>query len=279
MSTKVMVNGLPGNMAKEVITSALNRGLEVVPYSLTGAGVDIKSVEVQGVEVELVTPDVRDEKIKAIKEQYAPFVSIDYTHPTAVNANGEFYVANELPFVMGTTGGDRAKLDSDVRTAELYAVIAPNMAKQIVALQAMLEWGQENFPTVYNGYSLSVVESHQKTKADTSGTAKAIVDTLNGMGIPPIEHSDIEKVRVEDEMMSRMDVPEEYLSGHAFHTYRLTSDDGTVAFEYRHNVCGRSIYAEGTIDASIFLADEIASPKTDKKLFTMIDVLQQGAMN
>jgi hypothetical protein len=27
----------------------------------------------------------------------------------------------------------------------------------------------------------------------------------------------------------------------------------SVSFEFQHNVCGRSIYAEGTIDAAIFL--------------------------
>lgn len=38
----------------------------------------------------------------------------------------------------GTTGGDREKLFADVRAGGGYAVIAPNMAKQIVALQVRL---------------------------------------------------------------------------------------------------------------------------------------------
>lgn len=36
-----------------------------------------------------------------------------------------------------------------------------------------------------------------------------------------------------------MRVPEEHLLGHAYHTYRLTSPDGSVGFEFQHNVCGR----------------------------------------
>lgn len=32
---------------------------------------------------------------------------------------------------------------------------------------------------------------------------------------------------------------------------------GRVSFEFQHNVCGRSIYAEGTIDAIIFLAKKV----------------------
>lgn len=32
---------------------------------------------------------------------------------------------------------------------------------------------------------------------------------------------------------------------------------GRVSFEFQHNVCGRSIYAEGTIDAVLFLAKKV----------------------
>lgn len=34
-------------------------------------------------------------------------VVVDYTQPTAVNRNAEFYAKHGLDFVMGTTGGDR----------------------------------------------------------------------------------------------------------------------------------------------------------------------------
>lgn len=41
----------------------------------------------------------------------------------------------------------------------------------------------ENFPGVFSGYDLQVVESHQRNKADTSGTAKAVVQSFNAMGL------------------------------------------------------------------------------------------------
>lgn len=31
----------------------------------------------------------------------------------------------------------------------------------------------------------------------------------------------------------------------------------SVVFEFQHNVCGRSIYAEGTVDATLFLAKKV----------------------
>ena len=44
--------------------------------------------------------------------------------------NVEFYANNGVPFVVGTTGGDREKLLRDAQAAGSYAVIAPQMGKQ-----------------------------------------------------------------------------------------------------------------------------------------------------
>jgi 4-hydroxy-tetrahydrodipicolinate reductase len=45
-----------------------------------------------------------------------------------------------------------------------------------------------------------------------------------------------------------------------------------VHFEFRHNVCGREIYAEGTADAVEFLAKKIKTGKAG--FYDMIDVLK-----
>ena len=117
-------------------------------------------------------------------------IAVDYTHPTAVNPNAKLYARHKLDFVMvsvcvknmsctcrlcsvqltdpvraphtcihspqGTTGGDREKLMADVKAGGIYAVIAPNMAKQIVALQAGLEQMAETYPGAFDGYTLKV---------------------------------------------------------------------------------------------------------------------------
>lgn len=45
--------------------------------------------------------------------------------------NVEFYAHNGIPFVVGTTGGDRDKLLQDAQATGSYAVIAPQMGKQV----------------------------------------------------------------------------------------------------------------------------------------------------
>ena len=41
---------------------------------------------------------------------------VDYTLPSACNENAAFYCSNRLPFVMGTTGGDRDAMAAEVST-------------------------------------------------------------------------------------------------------------------------------------------------------------------
>jgi 4-hydroxy-tetrahydrodipicolinate reductase len=275
MAILVMVNGIPGNMGCLVAETCVARGLELVPFSLTGEMIVENEAEVAGRKITLLKPSNREFFIGDILKKYPDFICIDYTHPMAVNDNAVFYVNHKIPFVMGTTGGDREALTRLVAETSHPSVIAPNMAKQIVVFQTMIEYLAAEFPTAFNGYKLTVVESHQKTKADTSGTARAVVRSFEKMGFD-FDESRIEKVRDEKSQVERMHVPEAYLGGHAFHTYALDSADGTVHFEFQHNVCGRSVYAEGTVDAVNFLAEQIA--KGNGKPFNMMDVLRSGKM-
>jgi 4-hydroxy-tetrahydrodipicolinate reductase len=178
---------------------------------------------------------------------------------------------------MGTTGGDRDLLMKDMEEASASAVIAPNMGKQIVAMQAALEDLATKYPAAFGGYTLHTRESHQKTKADTSGTAKAVVDSLKVLsGNDGYTYDDIEMIRDDDESKD-FGVKEEFMNGHAFHTYTLTSPDESVEFQLKHNVSGRTVYAEGTADAIKFLAKKMKEG-LGGKVYSMINVLEEGAM-
>lgn len=302
-------------MGHSTAEAVIRSGCTLVPFSFTGQSeaVAVGNVGVCGIPVELVPAAERQAAAAELKAAYPGLVVVDYTLPAAVNDNARFYCDNGLPFVMGTTGGDREALLRDVAASGCYAVIAPNMGKQIVAFQTMMETMAAQFPGCFAGYSLAVVESHQRTKVDTSGTAKAVVASFQKMGLDfdevrkrvdrasercnfggscpklgvrshiltpvpvPAPQSQIEKVRRPQEQIERMGVPEAAVPGHAFHTYTLTSPDGSVTLEFKHNVCGRDVYAEGTVDAALFLAQQVAAG-AEKRLYSMIDVLSAGAM-
>jgi 4-hydroxy-tetrahydrodipicolinate reductase len=289
---KIMVNGMPGPMATAAAEACLRKGLQLAPFAMTGPGLEKMTISV----LDLVTNRHQDVRLipsddgAEIQAQLAGLraamgdnnnkellLAIDYTHPSAVNANAQFYVDHQIPFVMGTTGGDRAALLAVTKSH--YCVIAPNMGKQIVAMQAALQKLAEDFPGAFAGYQLKVVESHQVTKADTSGTAKAVIDSICTLTADTeYTYGDIEMIRNEHDALD-FGVPSDALKGHAFHTYTLTSPDKSVQFQLQHNVAGRTVYAEGTADAAKFLATTIRQQGPDAaRVYTMIDVLRAGAL-
>lgn len=282
-----MVNGMPGPMAVAAAEACLRKGLDLAPIGMTGPEVEPYTIQVNDA-VTGRTSDVRlipvcdeeevDASVEATKEACGTnnLLTIDFTHPSAVNNNAIFYAKHDIPFVMGTTGGDREKLLHDMESAKHFCVIAPNMGKQIVAMQAALEDLANKYPSAFAGYKLQVTESHQKTKADTSGTAKAVISSLKQLSDDDFTDDDIVMLR-DDESSLAFGVPPDAINGHAFHTYTLTSPDGSVQFELKHNVAGRTVYAEGTADAVAFLARKIRTEK-EPKVFTMINVLEEGAL-
>ncbi len=270
---KVMVNGLPGNVSQVVAAQILmDERFELIPYSLTGPEIQEPEYSLEAITMRLIQPDARTSQIEEVVKSHRGFLSVDYTHPSAVNSNAEFYCGCGLPFVMGTTGGDRKKLEETVGSSSIAAVVAPNMAKQIVGFQAMIEYAAGTFPGLFQGYSLEIRESHQKGKADTSGTAKAMVGYFNKLGLS-FSEDQILKIRDPEIQKTQWGIPEQHLTGHGWHTYSLVSEDQTVRFEFTHNVNGRMVYTLGTLDALIFLSAKVEMG-VKGKMFTMIDVLK-----
>ncbi|KAK6940073.1 Dihydrodipicolinate reductase, C-terminal, partial [Dillenia turbinata] len=272
----IMVNGCTGKMGRAVVNAAVSAGLDLVPVSFSCSEEAGQTVSINGKDIQLHGPFERENVLASVFEQYPNMIVVDYTVPDAVNDNAELYCKVGVPFVMGTTGGDRVRLYKTVDDSKVYAVISPQMGKQVVAFLAAMEIMAEQFPGAFAGYSLKVMESHQASKLDTSGTAKAVISCFQKLGVS-FDLDQIQQIRDPKLQIEMVGVPEEHLSGHAFHMYHLTSPDQTVSFEFQHNVCGRSIYAEGTVDATLFLAKKVQE-KAEKRIYNMIDVLQEGNM-
>jgi 4-hydroxy-tetrahydrodipicolinate reductase len=270
---KIMINGIPGKVATTIAQHFLkDNRFELIQHSLTGPEIQSSEYRLDTATIRLLTPSNREDDIVNIKKSEGFFITVDFTLPMVVNENAAFYCKHALPFVMGTTGGDRDMLEKTVQSSAICAVIAPNMAKQIVGFQAMMEFAATHYPGLFEGYHLEIKESHQQTKVDTSGTAKAMVKYFNQLGIE-FSENDITKIRDPKVQQQELGIPAQYLDGHGWHTYTLTSADGTVQFSFTHNVNGRDIYSYGTMDAVLFLAKKVSAGEKGK-VFSMIDVLK-----
>lgn len=267
MATQVLIAGLPGKMALEtarLVSEAGDFGL--LPVGLTSPGHAGESIDVGDERVNLVAFDGFD----------APegTLVVDYTTPDAALDNARRYAERGVSFVMGTTGFDDDEAAAIVRGSDASAVIAPNMATPIVLLQAAGRYLADEFPGALAGGDLSIRESHQSTKRDTSGTAKAMVGALNAMGVE-FGVEAIEKLREPRRQQAELGVPEEHLAGHAFHRYELRTAAGTVTLALEHNVLGRRVYAEGTLQALRFLRYRLAAGSRGE-VFSMEDVLRES---
>ncbi|KAJ1429539.1 hypothetical protein SESBI_08311 [Sesbania bispinosa] len=223
----VMVNACTGKMGKAVINAAEAAGLHVVPVSFGCEEESGQTFEICGKEFLVHGPSDRESVLASVLDKYPNLIVVDYTVPTAVNGNAELYSKVGVPFVMGTTGGDRDLLYKTVQDSKNYAVISPQMGKQVVAFLAAMEIMAEQFPGAFSGYSLQVLESHQASKADASGTAKAVISCFNKLGVS-FDMDEIQLVRDPQQQLEMVGVPEEHLAGHAFHMYHLTSPDQTL---------------------------------------------------
>lgn len=272
---KILISGIPGKVGVNLAGHFLADGrFTLLPVALTGPGVPEEPVNVAGAAIDIVGPERHREALANLKESEGGFIVIDYSHPSAVNANAALYCDLGINFVMGTTGGDRAELARTVESSSASAVIAPNMAKPIVGFTAMMEYMAENFPGIFSGWDLSIRESHQAGKADTSGTARAMVGYFNRMGMD-FSADRIFSERDPERQRKDWGIPEEHLKGHGWHTYDLTSPDKTVALSFTHNISGRDVYYPGTADAAIFLSRRVAEGNRGK-VYSMLDVMRQA---
>ncbi len=224
-----MVNGA-GPMAKEMSEAVIRSDdFELLPFAFTGHNTS-SDYDISGTTIHPIQPN---ERLSFLETTILPdsFISVDFTSPEAVNSNCDFYCENEMPFVMGTTGGDRGALEKRIASSKTVAVVATNMAKQIVALQSVIKKFADEYKGLWKkGESgLYIRESHQgvdvindfKGKKDTSGTAKSMVEYFNTMGIP-FDVRDIAKIRdMEDQKL--LGIPGWALKGHGWHRYKLHS--------------------------------------------------------
>lgn len=262
--TPVLVAGLPGKMATLVAEElARNEGYDLLPFAVTSKRHRTETVR------------LGDQRIKL--NDYLPFevrqrtgtVAVDYSTPQSATLNALEYTLLGLPFVMGTTGGNREELEALVRRSPVSAVIAPNMAAEVVSIQDELNELLTTSPHEFEGWRMTIIESHQATKRDVSGTAVAFRRQLEALGATMDE--DIESIR-DPETQRELGI--QNVDGHAYHWITLTSPDGGDIRQYRTSIEGRQPYVEGTLMAIDFLSQRTREGSR-REVFTMSDVIRE----
>ena len=110
-----------------------------------------------------------------LAELEAAEVMIDFTAPDAVAENVRASLERGLPCVIGTTGFDRALIDSMAREHAVPCFHAPNFALGAVLMMRFAREAATVMPRA------EIVELHNEAKKDApSGTAKATAELVGG---------------------------------------------------------------------------------------------------
>jgi len=270
--TPILIAGLPGKMASAVAVGVENsEHFSLLGTALSGSAMGRVEVPIYSdtqfrSHIVTIVPTSHHEAF--LSSVQPGTIAIDFTRGGA-NTNAEMYARAGIPFVMGTTGGDRFALVQTVRMSEISAVIAPNMAGEVVKLQQELSMLPENH---FVGHKMRIRESHQASKADVSGTAVALQRQLEALGA--VMDGEVESVR-DPEQQRRLGIPNEHLEGHAYHWISVQSPDGSVTREWRTAINGRELYVANTLEAVRFLKRKMAEGSRGE-VFSMIDVMNDS---
>jgi 4-hydroxy-tetrahydrodipicolinate reductase len=180
-----------------------------------------------------------------------PDVAIEFTEPSAAEANALACVRAQIPVVVGTTGWYE-RLDAviaEVRNAGGTMFWAPNFSIGVAVLSAAIEAATQALRGV-SGFDVHLIETHHAAKKDRpSGTAvllARIAERALGREVP------ITSIR----------------TGQVPGTHDLVIDSAFEQVRLVHEARDRRVFADGAIAAAEWLQGK-------KGIFTMNDLLKR----
>lgn len=267
----VLVIGLDGKMATEMANGiAKAPDMELMQVGLKGYRTDPFIVIIDELPIKLFSPDKKDDLLYGMGEKH-PDVAIIFSSTSAVRDNVDFCTKMRMPFVMGTTlaPGDMEYIREKISKAHINAFVATNFAKEVLDFQNMLRYTMELFPSLFEGCSIQITESHPKYKEDVSGTSQMMMTLFNRAGFK-ISADRIVKIR-NDEGYMALGIPPEFWHSHSYHEYLFTKKSG-VTFKHSHMVLGRKPYVNGALEAIQFLHKKRWASGSHGKVYTMEDL-------
>ncbi|WP_276300465.1 4-hydroxy-tetrahydrodipicolinate reductase [Halorussus lipolyticus] len=245
MTVSIAVTGATGQMGRAVLETADSRADVEVAFAVNRDATDA-SESVAGIAVEPAR------EFDALLADHRPDVLVDFTGP----ASSQNYVAVAteagVASVVGTTGfGDEG--EQALRELAQYAPVlkAANFGRGVHALVSAVESAVADLP----GYDAEVTETHHNRKRDApSGTAKTILETIEDAR----EESDPQRVHGREGEAPR---EQGEIGVHARRAGTITGEHEVLLagnheeVRLTHRAEDRGVFAEGALDAAVWLAD------------------------
>ena len=143
-----------------------------------------------------------------------------------------FCQKNKIPFIQASSG-----LNAGLPSSLSFPYIeAPNLSLPVIKLL----WLLNRHPKLFQGYSISIEESHQSSKTTVPATAQKFAELLN------VKKDIIKSIRDPHIQTKDWNIPEPFLSGHALHRITIKGQGAEISFGTK--ILGRDTYLFGVLE-------------------------------
>ncbi|MCR4924659.1 MAG: 4-hydroxy-tetrahydrodipicolinate reductase [Clostridiales bacterium] len=248
--TNILLSGCNGHMGKVITGIVAER-----ENCKICAGVDINTSSDNGYPVYSSFSEVKEK----------PDVIIDFSHPSVLDNLLDYATKNSVPTVISTTGFSKEQIDKIHKASEEVAIFFSfNMSLGINLLSQLAKTATK---ILGDNFDIEIVEMHHNQKIDApSGTALMLADAIS----EELKN----KPRYEYDRHSKRSKREKNEIGiHAVRGGTIVGEHEIIfaghdeVIKLSHSAASKEVFAVGSVNAAIFLADEKAG------LYSMSDLI------
>ncbi len=246
---KILLSGCNGAMGK-VITACVEQrdDCEIV------AGLDVNTAE-NGKYPIFGSPEDIDVKADVI---------IDFSHPSALSGVLKYALSSKTPAVISTTGLSEEQINSlQLASSQIPIFFSANMS---LGVSLVSELVKKAASVLGANFDIEIVEAHHNKKIDApSGTALMLADSVSqGLEYQPVYEYNRHAKR---ERRTKNEIGIHAIRGGTIvgeHEVIFAGNDEIITVS--HSARSKSVFATGSINAALFLAQKDAGMYSMKEL-------------
>jgi 4-hydroxy-tetrahydrodipicolinate reductase len=196
-------------------------------------------------------------------------VIIDFSRPDAISKIVSLAQSKKIPLVIATTGLEQKHHDMILELSKEVPVL--QSANMSLGINVLIELVKKAATILENGFDIEIVERHHNQKVDApSGTALMIADEINNTLGQTKEY-------VYDRQPKKEKRETKEIGIHAVRGGTIVGEHSVIfagyneVIEINHTAYSRELFANGALQAAIFLSKQKKSG-----LYSMKDLVQDN---
>jgi len=166
----------------------------------------------------------------------------------------EFCSKTKSPLIELSTG-----LETEDMQPDFPLILCPNTSILVLKMMSILKTNGHHF----EGFDISITESHQATKKTEPGTAYSFADSLK------LPRDKVVSIREPEIQEHKIGIPPAYLDKHAYHRIEIKDGHDEVVIETK--VLGHDSYAKG-VKAII---DTVSKQPLENRKYSVLELIDK----